>query len=132
MTEVGRKSTVPVLLLETEDGLLRDIDGRIAVSATGLKNKIEIALPLLRAFREGRPLPPQFASLRELLSSFGDEPMYVRQTGEFLPSPTLEANEVVMGHSIVTINVPTKRLVALVAAILALDVDLDVGDIGWD
>jgi len=132
MSECSQRPATAILLLEGVDGLWRDVDRHIAVSATGLKDKIDTALPLLKAFRAGDALPSHFASLRELLASFGDEPLYARQTGQFLPMSTTGADEVIVGHVTITINVPSKRLVALVAAIRALDGHGDIGDVGRD
>lgn len=132
MADANKPLKKVTILLEGEDGIYRDADGRIGVSCDGLGAMIDIARPLLKAVREGRPLPAKFASLRELLASFGDEPLYVRQAGEFVPHPTLCAGEVVLGKSIVTINIPSKRLISLVVAMRALDCNGDVGNVRRD
>ena len=132
MVDLKQPMKSVTILLEGVDGLYRDVDGAIGLSCDGLVAMMDIATPLLKAFREGQPLPAKFASLRELLASFGDEPLYVRQAGEFVPHATLCAGEIVLGKSIVSINIPSKRLISLVIAMRALDCDGYIRDIRRD
>lgn len=120
-----------IILLEHTDGLLYDMDGSISATATGLGDKIALVLPLLKAFREGKPLPPKFLLLRELLASFDDEPLYVRQAGEIVCRAASGAPDDVIRKPLM-VDIPTQRLISLVLAMRALDSHWNVGDVGGD
>ena len=118
------------VLIVGADGLSRDVKGRVHVTASGLDLLIDTALPVLTAYRTGE-LPAEFASLGELLASFGDEQLCLRKAGTFQSGVALHA-EGIEGECRIVINVPSERLVSLVTAIRALNNDRSISNVCRD